>query len=192
MANSGIGLVTKKAKNHFEWVGGDVDSNGQVEPDELELQRFFDISHDQGDCGEIVISAGNTLDIFEQLFRLRQWEKELSQAIEQQETQLRYMTESNDIHGYVTCKDIRSIFNRKMILCIKVLIEIMFMVFLNFQAPLDTKLQIPESSEGIQLLMKSTRGPIECYLCPETDLEAENSDQSNVPTSRNAFIMIIF
>ena len=36
----GIGLVTKKAKNHFEWVGGDVDSNGQVEPDELELQRF--------------------------------------------------------------------------------------------------------------------------------------------------------
>merc|ERR1712131_534077 len=91
----GIGLVTKKAKNHFEWVGGDVDSNGQVEPDELELQR------------------------------LRQWEKELSQAIEQQETQLRYMTESNDVHGYVTCKDIRSIFNRKMILCIK--------------APLDTK-----------------------------------------------------
>merc|ERR1712227_607391 len=40
----GIGLVTKKAKNHFEWVGGDVDSNGQVEPDELELQRFFGIT----------------------------------------------------------------------------------------------------------------------------------------------------
>ena len=33
--------MTKKAKNHFEWVGGDVDSNGQVEPDELELQRFL-------------------------------------------------------------------------------------------------------------------------------------------------------
>ena len=49
---------------------------------------------------------------------------------------------------------------------------------------MDTKLQIPES-EGVQLLMKSTRGPIECYLCPETD--SENSDQSNVPTSRNAF-----
>lgn len=41
MSFSGIGLVTKKAKNHFEWVGGDVDSNGQVEPDELELQRYF-------------------------------------------------------------------------------------------------------------------------------------------------------
>ena len=36
--------MTKKAKNHFEWVGGDVDSNGQVEPDELELQRFFGIT----------------------------------------------------------------------------------------------------------------------------------------------------
>ena len=43
MSISGIGLVTKKAKNHFEWVGGDVDSNGQVEPDELELQRYFKI-----------------------------------------------------------------------------------------------------------------------------------------------------
>ena len=105
------------------------------------------------------------------------------------------MTESNDVHGYVTCKDIRSIFNRKMILCIKVGFNIYIIyihIFWNlsfhvlYKAPLDTKLQIPEPSEGIQLLMKSTRGPIECYLCPETDLESENSDQSNVPTSRNA------
>ena len=36
----GIGLVAKKEKNRFEWVGGDVDSSGQVEPDEAELQRF--------------------------------------------------------------------------------------------------------------------------------------------------------
>ena len=127
-------------------------------------------------------------------YRLRQWEKELSQAIEQQETQLRYMTESNDVHGYVTCKDIRSIFNRKMILCIKVSLKCIFLAWsrtgnflaIFYQAPLDTKLQIPEPSEGIQLLMKSTRGPIECYLCPETDLESENSDQSNLPTSRHA------
>ena len=53
-------------------------------------------------------------------FRLRNWEKELTTAIEQQETQLRYMTENNDSLGYVTCKDIRSIFNQKMVLCIKV------------------------------------------------------------------------
>jgi len=122
----GIGLVAKKEKNRFEWVGGDVDSTGQVEPDEAELQS------------------------------LRQWEKELSQAIEQQERQLRYMTENSDGLGYVTCGDIRSIFNNKMVLCIK--------------APPDTKLQIPEPAEsGIQMLLKSTRGPIECYLCPEAD-----------------------
>ena len=129
MSISGIGLVTKKAKNHFEWVGGDVDSNGQVEPDELELQRYFKImTRDPRAYGDFLISVTYTLDILEQFFRLRQWEKELSQAIEQQETQLRYMTDSNDVHGYVTCKDIRSIFNRKMILCIKVSIEMKFLI----------------------------------------------------------------
>merc|ERR1712131_464474 len=125
----GIGLVAKKEKNRFEWVGGDVDSTGQVEPDEAELQS------------------------------LRQWEKELSQAIEQQERQIRYMTENSDGLGYVTCKDIRSIFNNKMVLCIK--------------APPDTKLQIPEPTEGIQMLLKSTRGPIECYLCPEAEQQTD-------------------
>jgi len=135
----GIGLVTKKAKNHFEWVGGDVDSNGQVEPDEIELQR------------------------------LRNWEKELTTAIEQQETQLRYMTENNDSLGYVTCKDIRTIFNQKMVLCIK--------------GQADTKIQIPDTSEGYQMMLKSNRGPIQCYLCPDIENADESSDKSNPPHS---------
>ena len=80
----GIGLVTKKTKNHFQWVGGDVDPDNQIEPDEVELNR------------------------------LREREKELTLAIEQQETQLRYLTEHNDTLGYVTCKDLRSIFRQHL------------------------------------------------------------------------------
>ena len=66
----------------------------------------------------VIIRSKNSI-----LISLRLWEKELSQAIEQQERQLRYMTENSDGLGYVTCKDIRSIFNNKMVLCIKVPIE---------------------------------------------------------------------
>jgi len=33
-------LVTKKTKNHFQWVGGDVDPDNQIEPDEVELNRL--------------------------------------------------------------------------------------------------------------------------------------------------------
>ena len=83
-----------------------MDSTGQVEPDEAELQRF------------VFFSDKMSNSIF---LSLRQWETELSQAIEQQERQLRYMTENSDGLGYVTCKDIRSIFNNKMVLCIKVI-----------------------------------------------------------------------
>ena len=94
----GIGLVTKKTKNHFQWVGGEVDPDNHVEPDEVELTR------------------------------LREREAELTQAIEQQETQLKYLTEHNDRLGYVTCKDLRSIFRQHLVLCLK--------------APQDTKLQV--------------------------------------------------
>ena len=90
--------MTKKTKNHFQWVGGEVDPDNHVEPDEVELTR------------------------------LREREAELTQAIEQQETQLKYLTEHNDRLGYVTCKDLRSIFRQHLVLCLK--------------APQDTKLQV--------------------------------------------------
>lgn len=146
----GIGLVTKKTKNHFQWVGGDVDPDNQIEPDEVELNR------------------------------LREREKELTTAIEQQETQLRYLTEHNDTLGYVTCKDLRSIFRKHLVLCIK--------------APPDTKLQVPDPSEGFQMLLKSTRGAIDCYLCPESEEnenEAENENpnlQASRKVSKSSFL----
>jgi transcription factor E2F3 len=143
----GIGLVTKKTKNHFQWVGGDVDPDNQIEPDEVELNR------------------------------LREREKELTSAIDQQETQLRYLTDHNDKLGYVTCKDLRSIFRNHLVLCIK--------------APPDTKLQVPEPTEGFQMLLKSTRGPIDCYLCPETEEnESENETTHNYQASRNGFTFL--
>jgi len=55
---SGIGLVSKKTKNHFQWVGGDVDTENSVENDEQEIAN------------------------------LRKRDAELTQAIEQQEIQV--------------------------------------------------------------------------------------------------------
>ena len=81
-----------------------------------------------------VLKFWKNIERIEKLFKnskklsLRQWEKELSQAIEQQERQIRYMTENSDGLGYVTCKDIRSIFNNKMVLCIKVMLWCLFWV----------------------------------------------------------------
>lgn len=139
----GIGLVTKKTKNHFQWVGGEVDPDNHVEPDEVELTR------------------------------LREREAELTQAIEQQETQLKYLTEHNDRLGYVTCKDLRSIFRQHLVLCLK--------------APQDTKLQVPDPSEGFQMLLKSTRGSINCYLCPEIeDNETESEKEPHVEENQTS------
>ncbi|CBY33600.1 unnamed protein product [Oikopleura dioica] len=137
----GIGLVSKKTKNHFQWVGGDVDTENSVENDEQEIAN------------------------------LRKRDAELTQAIEQQEIQLRALTECNDKLGYVTCDDLRSIFRNHLVLCLK--------------APPDTKVQVPEPSGGefpYEMLLKSTKGPIDCYLCPE---DAQNS---TINSSKNTTI----
>ena len=51
---------------------------------------------------------------------------------------------------------------------------------LCIKAPPDTKLQVPDPSEGFQMLLKSTRGAIDCYLCPESE-ENENESENENP-----------
>ncbi|PIK54944.1 hypothetical protein BSL78_08153 [Apostichopus japonicus] len=58
-------------------------------------------------------------------------------------------------YAYVTYHDIRSIksFEDQTVIAIK--------------APPETKLEVPDPREGIQIWLKSSRGQIEVYLCPE-------------------------
>ncbi|KPP73178.1 hypothetical protein Z043_107757, partial [Scleropages formosus] len=50
------------------------------------------------------------------------------------------------------------------------------------KAPLETKLEVPDiSGESLQIYLKSTKGPIEVYLCPEEGLEDGSPLKSCVP-----------
>merc|ERR1739838_921121 len=59
--------------------------------------------------------------------------------------------------AYVTYQDLRSIrrFAKQTVMAIK--------------APPEAKLQVPHPSEGMQIHMKSDRGEIEVFLCPEEE-----------------------
>lgn len=102
-------------------------------------------------------------------------EKRLDELLRNASLQLKMLTEDpeNKRYAYVTYHDIRSIksFEDQTVIAIK--------------APPETKLEVPDPREGIQIWLKSTRGQIEVYLCPEeckkdSDILSD-SDNSSPP-----------
>ncbi|XP_063065612.1 transcription factor E2F1 [Engraulis encrasicolus] len=130
----GIQLVSKKSKNHIQWLG-----NCRDRPS---IQR-----HQQ---------------LQKELVELTDAEEKLDQLISKCELQLQLLTEDprNKKLSYVTCQDLGNIVNSKdqLIMVVK--------------APPDTQLHVSEPSEGYQVALKSSRGPVDVFLCPEDSSKA--------------------
>ncbi|XP_029102246.1 transcription factor E2F1 [Scleropages formosus] len=125
----GIHLISKKSKNHIQWLGTRVDS-GLV-------ARYKSLQKEVSDLGEA--------------------EEKLDELISKSNLQLKLLTEDpqNKKLGYVMCQDLRSTVNPP---------EQIVMVV---RAPPETQMQVSDPSEGYQISLKSSRGPIDVFLCPE-------------------------
>ncbi|KAG8517852.1 Transcription factor E2F1 [Galemys pyrenaicus] len=162
----GIQLITKKSKNHIQWLGNQaaVGISGQLEELTQDLQQ------------------------------LQENERQLDHLIHVCTTQLRLLSEDPDSQrypwlgqrtaaegrpggcesptnlqrskvmsltpptlAYVTCQDLRSIADpsEQMVMVIK--------------APPETQLQATDS-ENFQISLKSAQGPIDVFLCPEENI----------------------
>ncbi|NXO92256.1 E2F1 factor, partial [Certhia brachydactyla] len=134
----GIQLITKKSKNHIQWLGSQatVGASGRHRLLEKELQE------------------------------LQAAEQQLDDLIQMCTVQLRLLTEdpANQQYplvlgwgwlGYVTCQDLRSVVDpaEQMVIVIK--------------APPETQLQVSDPAEAFQVSVQSTQGPIDVFLCPE-------------------------
>nr|XP_039253737.1 transcription factor E2F2-like isoform X1 [Styela clava] len=91
----------------------------------------------------------------EEVQALRAMEDRLTELIGHRQVELEHLSESNSQYSYVTYQDIRGIssFKDQIVICIK--------------APQDTKLEVPDPGEKIQMLLKSTKGEIDVFLCPD-------------------------
>ncbi|XP_075033642.1 transcription factor E2F1 [Mixophyes fleayi] len=125
----GIHLITKKSKNHIQWLG----SRSVVESS----SRYQMLVKD---CQDLLAT-----------------EQELDDLLHKCTTQLKLLTEESESQhlGYVTCQDLRSIADPS---------ERMLMVI---KAPPETQMQVSDPTEGLQISLKSTRGPIDVFLCPD-------------------------
>ncbi|NWH93614.1 E2F1 factor, partial [Aegithalos caudatus] len=147
----GIQLITKKSKNHIQWLGS------------------------QATVG----APGRHRLLEKELRELQAAERQLDDLIQMCTVQLRLLTEdpanqqypwhlgvflcprprvpslTRPTAAYVTCQDLRSIVDpaEQMVMVIK--------------APPETQLQVSDPAEAFQVSVRSTQGPIDVFLCPE-------------------------
>lgn len=134
----GINLIAKKSKNNIQW---------------------------KGSTNSIAVNGGakssslssNVVDLHSDVADLEKKENILDKLIADCTKSLRELTEGadNSKYAYVTYQDIRSIksLDEQTVIAIK--------------APPETRLEVPDPGANIQIWLKSNKGPIEVYLCPE-------------------------
>uniref|UniRef100_A0A4X2LUB2 E2F transcription factor 1 n=1 Tax=Vombatus ursinus TaxID=29139 RepID=A0A4X2LUB2_VOMUR len=151
----GIQLITKKSKNHIQWLG----------------------NH------SIAVNTSKHQMLAKDLHHLQEAERQLDDLIQMCTVQLKLLTEDCTL-AYVTCQDLRSIADpaEQMVMVIK--------------APPETQLQAADPAEAYQISLKSSRGPIDVFLCPEESADVcspvkspckvppeETGEQNTDPTS---------
>ncbi|XP_021440074.2 transcription factor E2F2 isoform X1 [Oncorhynchus mykiss] len=193
--DTSLGLLTKKFVGLLsESPDGVLDLNWATEVLEVQKRRIYDITNVLEGVQLIRKKSKNNIQwmvggVFEgsassreksralrkELGELERAEKALEDLITSSSTQLKELTEHGDNQGqlgYVTYQDIRSI------------ASLQDQTVIAVKAPSETKLEVPESSEGSQqIYLKSKNGPIEVYLCPEEGLE-DASPVKNTTTPR--------
>ncbi|KAL0969589.1 hypothetical protein UPYG_G00229480 [Umbra pygmaea] len=180
--DTSLGLLTKKFVGLLrESPDGVLDLNWATEVLEVQKRRIYDITNVLEGVQLIRKKSKNNIQwmvggVFEgsasggeqsralrrEVGELERAEKALDELISSSSAQLKQLTDQpeNQRLGYVTYQDFRSVasLQEQTVIAVK--------------APSETKLEVPESSEGSQqIYLKSKNGPIEVYLCPEDGLE---------------------
>jgi len=195
-----LGLLTKKFVSLFHnSSSGTVDLNKASETLNVQKRRIYDITNVLEGIGLVEKKSKNMVawsgvqhhdgltakqaDLHTDLADLEAKENQLDDLIKNAELHLKLLNEDKS-SAYVTYQDLRSIsrFANQTVMAIK--------------APPEAKLQVPHPSEGMQIHMKSDRGEIEVFLCPEEDAlgvcsnieDSETDNQSPIKIKREGQI----
>lgn len=192
--DTSLGLLTKKFVGLLKSAReGVLDLNKAAEHLEVQKRRIYDITNVLEGINLISKKSKNNIqwkgctnsiaanpdcpalsteivDLHSDVADLEAKENMLDNLIANCTKQLKAMTEESDNKqlAYVTYQDIRNIdsLDEQTVIAIK--------------APPETRLEVPDPEHNIQIWLKSSKGPIEVYLCPEdtTENTADTSSSS--------------
>ncbi|XP_035245757.1 transcription factor E2F3-like isoform X1 [Anguilla anguilla] len=187
--DTSLGLLTKKfLKLLGQSADGVVDLNRAAEVLKVQKRRLYDITNVLEGVhlikkksknniqwmGCSLSEDGTTLSqcqgLSAEVDELSRQEKKLDELLQSCGRDVRQMTEDthNQRLAYVTYQDIRRIrsLEDETVIVVK--------------APSETKLEVPDQQESLQVHLTSTKGPIDVFLCPD-----ENAPDS--PTANRVF-----
>jgi len=159
----GVGLLSKTFKNKIKWVGAPLNnqifSNAQSNQSQpLTLNNFNRILNNNK-----TEETKNCLR--KELDALDAKEKELEKKIRLALNDLNQSTdnEENKNYAFLTYLDIKQIneFSNQTVIAIK--------------APSETKLELADPREKLQMFLKSEKGEIEVYICPDNEQQTQNN-----------------
>ncbi|KAH0619051.1 hypothetical protein JD844_018668 [Phrynosoma platyrhinos] len=144
----GIQLITKKSKNHIQWLGSKSAVGGPSNCQGL-MKELQDLRAAEQQLDTLIQMCTTqfkllTEDLENQQYPLGKWNKDWVVLASWKHTS-----------AYVTCQDLRSIVDpsEQLVMVIK--------------APQETQMQVSDPAEAFQIAVKSTQGPIDVFLCPE-------------------------
>ncbi|NXU97175.1 E2F1 factor, partial [Cettia cetti] len=159
----GIQLITKKSKNHIQWLGSQatVGAPGRHRLLEKELRELQAAERQLDDLIQMCTVQLRLLteDPANQQYPLHLGWGWLGVGVPRCHRQAvslpRVRSLTRPTAAYVTCQDLRSIVDpaEQMVMVIK--------------APPETQLQVSDPAEAFQVSVRSTQGPIDVFLCPE-------------------------
>ncbi|XP_054982896.1 transcription factor E2F3 isoform X1 [Sorex araneus] len=174
--DTSLGLLTKKFIQLLsQSPDGVLDLNKAAEVLKVQKRRIYDITNVLEGIHLIKKKSKNNVQwmgcslsedggmlaqcqgLSKEVTELSQEEKKLDELIQSCTLDLRLLTEDSENQrlAYVTYQDIQKISGLKDQTVIVV------------KAPPETRLEVPDPVENLQIRLASTQGPIEVYLCPE-------------------------
>ncbi|XP_062419233.1 transcription factor E2F1 isoform X2 [Pungitius pungitius] len=172
--DTSLNLTTKRFLNLLsQSADGVVDLNWASQVLDVQKRRIYDITNVLEGIQLISKKSKNNIqwlgnrvdaalvsrqkDLHGEVCDLTDAEDQLDELISKCNLQLRLLTEDtqNKKLGYVRCQDLKKSFDSP---------DQLVMVI---RAPPETQMQVSEPSKGYQVSLKSTRGPIDVFLCPE-------------------------
>ncbi|XP_007950247.1 transcription factor E2F3 [Orycteropus afer afer] len=194
--DTSLGLLTKKFIQLLsQSPDGVLDLNKAAEVLKVQKRRIYDITNVLEGIHLIKKKSKNNVQwmgcslsedggmlaqcqgLSKEVTELSQEEKKLDELIQSCTLDLKLLTEDSENQrlAYVTYQDIRKISGLKDQTVIVV------------KAPPETRLEVPDPLESLQIHLSSTQGPIEVYLCPEetethSPMKTNNQDHNgNIP-----------
>ncbi|KAK2851063.1 hypothetical protein Q5P01_007339 [Channa striata] len=173
----GIQLISKKSKNNIQWLGNRIDAT--LVSRHKELQReVCDLTEAEEQLDELISKCNLQLRLLTEDPQNKKYPLNYLNGICFVEVLAEGALYSLSLVlitlGYVCCQDLRKSFDSP---------DQLVMVI---RAPPETQMQVSEPSEGYQVSLKSTRGPIDVFLFPDDSSGVCSPVTGSSPAKPNA------